>query len=71
MEDEARRVLASPADQSHYRAHEINQPQELSRDMLVSVSDWRACTVQNEGELPPRVGGAFVGYRSWREVRRA
>ena len=62
MEDEARRVLASPADQAHYRGQELNQQQELTRDMLVSVTDWRACTVPDEGELPPRVGGAFVGY---------
>ena len=62
MADEARRVLASPADQAHYRAHELNQPQELTRAMLVSVSDWKACVVEDEDELPPRVGGAFLGF---------
>ena len=62
MADEARRVLSSPADQAHFRAHELNQPQELTRSMLVSVTDWRACTVPDSGELPPRVGGAFLGF---------
>ena len=62
MADEARRVLASPADQAHYRAHELNQPQELTRAMLVLLDDWRACTVPDEAELPPRVGGAFLGF---------
>ena len=62
MADEARRVLACPADQAHYRAHELNQPQELTRSMLVSVSDWKACVVPDEGALPPRSGGAFLGF---------
>ena len=62
MRDEARRVLASPADQAHFRAHELNQPQELTRSTLVTVSDWRACTVPHEDDLPPRRGGAFLGF---------
>lgn len=62
MRDEARRVLASPADQAHFRAHELNQPQELTRSMLVSVTDWKACTVSDKSELPPRDGGCYLGF---------
>ena len=62
MADEARRVLATPADQNFFRAHELNLPQELARSVLVTVSDWRACTVADEGDMPPRRGGACLGF---------
>ena len=59
MRDEARRVLASPADQSSFRAHDLNLPQDPGRTMIVAVSDWTACT---SGEPPPRDGECVVGF---------
>lgn len=62
MRDEARRVLASPADQNHFRAHELNQAVEVSREVVVNVTDWKACTVADRAALPPRRGAACIGY---------
>ena len=60
MRDEARRVLASPADQNHFRAHELCQAVEVSREVVVNVSDWKACTVSDRAALPPRKGAAVI-----------
>ena len=61
MEDEARRVLATPTDQSHFRAFDLNQPQSPAREMIVSLADWKGCVVPAE-ELPPRDGKVIVGF---------
>ena len=62
MRDEARRVLASPADQNHFRAHELNQAVTVSAEAVVNVSDWLAVTVSDRAALPPRKGAAVVGF---------
>lgn len=59
MRDEARRVLATPADQASFRAFDLNLPQDPGREMIVSVADWRACLTD---ELPSRDGACVLGF---------
>ena len=61
MRDEARRVLATPADQGTFKAFDLNLPQDPAREMICSVTDWKACIVPDD-ELPPRTGQCFVGF---------
>ena len=58
MQDEARRVLATPADQASFRAYDLNQPQAPGREMIVSVADWEALIE----EPPARSGACVVGF---------
>ena len=57
MEDEARRVTATPADQAAFRAFDLNQPQNPGREMICSVNDWMALD-----DPPPRSGGVVLGF---------
>ena len=59
MQDEARRVSSTPADQAAFRAYDLNQPQSPSRVMLCDTADWRACEVDI---LPARSGNCVVGF---------
>ena len=59
MRDEARRVAVTIADQSSFRALDMNQAVDPSAQLLVSLSDWEACEVD---ELPDRIGPCYVGY---------
>ena len=61
MRDEARRVLATPSDQAHFLAFDLNQPQSPTREMICEVADWQACIVPAE-ELPPRDGRVCIGF---------
>ena len=61
MRDASRRALASPADQASFRAHDLNQPQSPSREMIVSLTDWQAVCVP-DSELPERRGEVVVGF---------
>jgi len=61
MRDESRRVLATPSDQAHFRAFDLNQPQSPAREMICAVGDWRACLVSAD-ELPERDGRVCVGF---------
>ena len=61
MRDEARRVIATPADQADFRAYDLNLPGAPSREMICSVADWRGCLV-DEADLPPRAGRCFLGF---------
>ena len=59
MRDEARRVLASPPDQSSFRAFDLNLPQDPARELICSPEDWRRCLVE---DLPARGGGVVLGF---------
>ena len=61
MRDEAARVVATPADQSSFKAYDLNLPQDPSREMICSLSDWKACMVDAD-KLPPRSGPCTVGF---------
>ena len=59
MRTEARRVAVTVADQSSFRALDMNQAIDSSAALLVGLDDWLACEVT---ELPDRRGSAYVGY---------
>lgn len=59
MEREARRVLATPPDQSSFRAYDLNQETAPARALFCDVADWRRCEVE---ALPPREGPCCVGF---------
>ena len=42
MRRQAKRAAASPADQAAFRAHDLNQPQDPERVVIVSVRQWMA-----------------------------
>lgn len=39
----AERAAAVPTSQAHFRAHDLNQPQDPSREMILPLATWRAC----------------------------
>ena len=59
MADRARQALMSSADQSSFRAHDLNQPQSPTRETIVSVTDWDKCEEENP---PERDGVCVVGF---------
>ena len=59
MRDAARAALAVPADAAAFRAHDLNQSLDPARVLLCDPTDWRACLV---ADLPPRAGGAVIGF---------
>ena len=59
MESEAARAAATPSDQAHFRANDMNAPASPSRMMIVGVDQWAACA---ETEQPPREGDCTIGF---------
>ncbi len=59
MRDMAQRALDSPADQPSFRAYDLNQPQDPSRESLCSLTDWMACVHK---EPAPRRGPCVIGF---------
>ncbi len=58
MRDMARRALASPANRASFAAYDLNLPQEPSRELILSVSDWQSCITM---VLPVREGRCCLG----------
>ena len=58
MEAAARRAVLTPADESDFRAMDLNQPGSPTREMICSPTDWEACRVP---VLPDRAGPCYVG----------
>ena len=61
MRAEARRVLATPADQGSFRAFDLNQPQAPGSEMIFALSDWTACVMAAD-DLPARDGSCVIGF---------
>ena len=59
MERASVRAKRTPGDESKFRAFDLNQPQSPDRNLIVSPSDWEACTTTN---LPERSGGCYLGF---------
>ena len=59
MRSEAQRVKVSIADQSSFRALDLNRPSTPSTELLVGVDDFLDCETD---ELPARAGPCFVGF---------
>jgi len=58
MRDMARRALNSPANQSTFRAYDLNLPQDPSRETICMPEQWDRCVV---AEPPPRDGECVLG----------
>ena len=58
MVEEAERVKFTPADESDFRAFDLNQGLDPSREMILQVSDLKACIV---ADLPERRGPCVIG----------
>ena len=59
MAHEVNRVRGAPADEPSFRAFDLNQNLDPTREMILSPDDLRACFVD---DLPPRDGPAFLGF---------
>lgn len=59
MRDTARRAISTPADAASFRAYDLNQPQNPSRELLCDVADWLACESE---DLPGRSGDYVIGF---------
>lgn len=58
MEDACERALASPANEMHFRAYDLNQDVEPGREVIVSVKAYTDCI---QLDLPPLRGDVVLG----------
>ena len=58
MEQAAARAIAIPADAATFRAFDLNEPTDPSRELIFPLSRLQACFVD---VLPPREGHCYVG----------
>lgn len=61
MERRSRAVLATPLDQAHFRAEEMNAPGDPGTEPIVGRSEWLECVAYDREDLPDREGDAVVG----------
>ena len=59
MRSEVERIRGAPADEPSFRAFDLNQQLDPTREMICSPDDLRRCFVD---ELPPREGPAYLGF---------
>ena len=59
MAHEVNRVRGAPADEPSFRAFDLNQNLDPTREMILSPDDLRACF---RDDPPPREGPAFLGF---------
>ncbi len=59
MAQEVNRIRGAPADEPSFRAFDLNQNLDPTREMILSPDDLRACFVV---EPPPRAGPCFLGF---------
>ena len=59
MAQECNRVRGAPSDEPSFRAFDLNQNLDPTREMILSPDDLRACFVD---DLPPREGPAYIGF---------
>lgn len=58
MERTSRRAMSHPTNGPHFAAYDLNLPQEPTRELILTVSQWAACVVP---EAPERHGPVVVG----------
>ena len=58
MRDAADRATASPGNEMHFRAYDLNQSVDPDREVIVSMSDYAACV---RPDAPPLEGDLCVG----------
>ena len=59
MKAEVERIRGAPGDENSFRAYDLCQALDPTREMILSPDDLRACFVD---ELPPREGPAYLGF---------
>ena len=59
MEQEVERIRGAPHDEPSFRAYDLNQNLDPTREMICTPADLRGCFVD---ELPPRQGSCFLGF---------
>ena len=59
MQDMSRRALANFKNVPNFQSFDLNLPQEPTREMILTVSEWKACEVRR---LPVKTGPLFVGF---------
>ena len=59
MANEVHRVRGAPSDEPSFRAFDLNQNLDPTREMILSPDDLRACFVDDP---PPREGRCFLGF---------
>ena len=59
MAQEVNRVRGAPSDEPSFRAFDLNQNLDPTREMILSPDDLRACFVDDP---PPREGRCFLGF---------
>ena len=60
MIDEVERVKYTPSDESDFRAYDLNQGLDPSTEMILQISDLKACIV-SDSALPDRRGPCVIG----------
>lgn len=58
MEHMSRRALVNPKDAPSFAAYDLNQPQEPSRELILTPAQWLEIVVD---DLPPREGPVAIG----------
>lgn len=58
MERMAQRALSNPSNGPHFAAYDLNLPQEPTRELILTLSEWKDALVD---ELPPREGACVIG----------
>ena len=61
MEKMSRRALSQSENESSFRSLDLNLSVDPGREMICSLSDWKAC-LEDPGDLPPRTGECFIGF---------
>ena len=59
MRAEVERIRGAPSDEPSFRAFDLNQNLDPTREMILSPDDLRACFTDDP---PPREGRAYVGF---------
>ena len=59
MRAEVERIRGAPADEPSFRAFDLNQNLDPTREMILSPDDLRACFTDDP---PPREGRCFLGF---------
>ena len=61
MRAEVERIRGAPGDEPSFRAFDLNQPLDPTREMIFSPDDLRACFVDAD-DLPERAGPVYLGF---------
>ena len=59
MRAEVERIRGAPADEPSFRAFDLNQNLDPTREMILSPDELRACFLEDP---PPRSGPAYLGF---------